>query len=77
MCSVLYFIDMRKNNQQGIRKLSFKCYYCVKEFDNEGEYWIHNSEIHPEEMKQPNLGMINIIRDKWGYDIEPKGNPWE
>jgi hypothetical protein len=68
---------MRKNNQQGISKLSFKCYYCVKEFENEGEYWIHDSEIHPGEPKHPDLGMILIMRDKWGYDIEPKRNPWE
>lgn len=64
-------------NYQGIRRLSFKCYYCEKEFDNEEEYWIHNSGIHPEELKQPNLGMIEIMRKKWGYNIEPKGNPWE
>ncbi|MDR4512971.1 MAG: hypothetical protein MRJ93_14850 [Nitrososphaeraceae archaeon] len=68
---------MKKDNNKNIRKLSFKCYYCDKEFDNEDQYWIHNSGIHPEELKQPNLGMIRIMRDKWGYDIEAKGNPWK
>jgi len=66
--------DMSKNTKS-IRNLSLKCYYCEKEFDNEGEYWIHNSGIHPEEPKQPNLGMIQMMPDKWDYDIAPKGNP--
>lgn len=72
---------MSKNNNnrnlQGIRKLTFKCYYCTKKFNTQKQYWIHNSGTHPEEPKQPNLGMINILRTKWNYNIEPKGNPWE
>lgn len=45
----------------------------VKESDNEEEYWIHIQENHPEKSTQPNLGMINIMCNKWGYDIELKG----
>jgi hypothetical protein len=70
--------NKNNKNNQGIGKLSFKCYYCESEFDNEKEYWIHNSGNHPEEPKKPNIGLINIMREKWGrFDIEPKGNPWE
>lgn len=64
-------------NRKSIRKLSLKCYYCKKEFANEGEYWIHNSGIHPKEPNQPNLGMIQKMQDKWDYNIAPKGNPGE
>jgi hypothetical protein len=78
----IIMIDMmsRNNgkNNNSIRKLLFRCYYCKLEFDNEEEYLIHVANNHPEEPRQPNIGLINVMREKWGRtDIEPKGNPWE
>lgn len=62
---------MNKNNE------SFKCYYCPVQFDIELDYLKHTKQKHPNESTKPNIGMIQIIQKKWGYDIEPKGNPWE
>jgi hypothetical protein len=41
------------------------------------EYLKPPLKTHPKEPAQPDLKMIQTMRDKWGYNIEPKGNPWE
>jgi len=67
---------MNKNNNNDNNE-SIKCYYCPKQFDREQDYLKHAKDKHPEELLQPNIGMIQIIQKKWDYDISPLGNPWE
>jgi hypothetical protein len=55
-----------------------KCYYCPAEFDTPEDHKKHSLNNHPNEPAQPDLDMIQTMREKWGRtDIEPKGNPWE
>lgn len=60
-----------------IKRSSLLCYYCEKGFNTEWDCYIHNSGIHTEEIKQLNLGMIEIMSSEWGYNLESKRNLWE
>lgn len=70
-------MNENKSDNNHISEESFKCYYCPLEFKNKEDYMIHSSKEHSREIWQPSKDMINKIRMEFGYNIEPKGNPWE
>ncbi len=55
----------------------YKCYFCSQVDDTEEEYLNHSLNNHTKEPVKPDLEMIQTMKEKWGYNIEHKGNPWE